>query len=472
MGPQHTGRTGSAMLGLLGLLAIGCPGPVEDTGDGPVDRIAEAPLRDQPAVGDIAWRLHDTLETLVYVSWEQRLPGVAWVEYQVDPEGEWMRSPAQHLGTGPAEHLLLGIPYDTSFTFRIVNDLGLGPMATEEQVGTTAAHPELLPLPALGTVNPGDWDPTGKWLLMSVNEVQGGWTGGPFWLVILDRQGRVVWAQVAPVRNWTIYARVSLDGDDILWDEFTYWSSFDDGAASMVHRMKIDGTIVETYPTPGGHHAFTELPDGSIAWGAALAGDETLEVLDTEGNQRTVWRCSEWQHDVGMEGFCQSNALYYHEPEDTFLYSFYTSSTVVEIENLTGTTRRSWGHAPGSWVFDPPESLFHWQHGVTITDEGSLLLTTHTTQTTSELVSREYVLDPEAETLHQIWNFGIGEGIRGETAGEAHRLPSGNTLVNYGSGGRVREVTHAGGVVWEIYWDPRRLIGRSVWLDDLYDFAP
>ncbi len=58
------------------------------------------------------------------------------------------------------------------------------------------------------------------------------------------------------------------------------------------------------------------------------------------------------------------------------------------------------------------------------------------------------------------------------TEGEAVRLPGGNTLHNYGSLARAREVTPEGEVVWDIGWPDSSELHRStpLTLDQLYGF--
>ena len=105
--------------------------------------------------------------------------------------------------------------------------------------------------------------------------------------------------------------RISHDGDDILWDEATYWSSFDAGEASEIHRMKIDGTIVESVPAPGLHHAFVELADESLVWGAADFSSETLRKRTPDGKTEDLWTC----FDSFQVDYCQSNTcLLYTSP--------------------------------------------------------------------------------------------------------------------------------------------------------------
>jgi len=91
-----------------------------------------------------------------------------------------------------------------------------------------------------------------------------------------------------------------------------------------------------------------------------------------------------------------------------------------------------------------------------------------------ETVVREYELDEDGETLRQVWTFGEGEGVYGSQLGEAHRLPGGNVLHNYGSGARLREVAPDGTVVWDVTWEngKDRWLGRSTPLEDLYALGP
>ena len=463
----------AAIGGVAWILAWGpgCPGDDDDTADDDTAMPDDDSGEDGEPIMDVSWRLHEEIESLVYVTWTQADPATTHVEFSFD-EGEWLSSPSQENGEGEAEALLLGIPYDTEFAFRVVYDLGDGPVTTAEHTAEAGALPEAFPVPELIASDADAYEPTGRYLLSSINAYNGGWTGGDYYKFIMDRQGRIVWTLLTPDNNWSIYLRVSANGEDLLWDEFTYWSGWDDGADSQVHRMKIDGTILESTPTPGGHHAFTELPDGTIVWGAASWWSETLEKVGPDGIQRTVWDCTEFFDAIGEGAYCQSNALYWHEATDTYLYSFYDTSHVVEIDGETGATLKILGHVNGAWAFEPEESAFYWQHGATFTDDGTLLLSTYSGPGSSELAAREYELDEAGETLHEIWSFGVGEGVRGDTAGEAHRLPGGNTLHNYGSGCRLREVAPDGTVVWDVDWEGSKLLGRSVFIEDLYAFAP
>jgi hypothetical protein len=423
-------------------------------------------------VSEVSHRFHDEVVSLVYVEWDQAQAMTGFVEFSFD-EGEWWSSPPQTFEAGPAEQILLGIPYDIDFTYRVVMETAGGQVATEDYIGKTARLSGLS-LPDLLASDSERYEPSGRFLMASINKQSGGWTGGEYWKFIADRQGRLVWAMQTPNNHWTIYMRVSYDGTSILWDEQTYWSDWDGGQGSQVHRMKIDGTIEESYSVPGQHHVYTQLADGSIVWGAANDPSETLERRYPDGTQERIWDCEEWMDDIDVNESCQSNTLYWHEPTDTFLFSFYTTSTAVEIDHATGATLRQWGQLHRSWDFDPPDSIFQWQHGLNYTDEGTLLLSTEVPlgDWESETAAREYIVDDDTETLVEIWNYGLGRGVYANTAGEAHRLANGNTLHNYGSDGSVREVTPEGDIVWGMEWSGDKLLGRSVFIEDLYVFAP
>ncbi len=467
-------------LPLLVLLCVGCP-PGDDTAkldDTQPDTTWEP---DVARVDAVAWTTHTDIESLVYVTFDQVQEATAWVEFKPTEDEDWMLSPTQELGVEQGEFLLLGVPYAAEFVFRVGNDLGDGAVYSEEFTGTTPEPPGSLPLVQLHTSDPESYEPSGEFLITSVNAITGGWVSGTFFRVIIDRKGRTVWAQETADHHWTTFMRIARNGEDLLADKFSYWANWDTGAASTVQRMKIDGTIVEEYATPGGHHAFTELPDGSLVWPAATWTTETVEKLDPDGNQTTLFDCEQFHAERDILAMCQSNTITWDEPTDTFLISHYTTSTLVQFDHASGEVLRVMGALVGDYEFVPETSAFDWQHGAYWLDADTLLLSTHRTDVDEEdleTVVREYDIDDDAMTLTNTWSFGEGEGLHAHTAGEAHRLPNGNTLHNYGSWGRLREVTPDGTIVWDVDWrieldeTTDRLVGRSIFVEDLYAFAP
>ena len=449
------------------VVLLGCSGNTEPPADTATEDTAAPVPVDDPTMGaiDIQLTPHAEIGSLSYAGWLQAGELVGVIEFGF--EDEWLTTPEFSVSDGhQAFVLLLGVPFETDFTWRFVGTLDGEAITGADHTARTGDLPAGLPEATVLVSDPGVWVSEDRYLMSSINEDAGGWTGGSYWKFMIDRQGRYVWAMETPQSNWSIFLRISYDGDDILWDEATYWSKYDTGEASQVHRMKIDGTIIESTPTPGLHHAFTELSDGTLVWGSADWNSEELVKRAPGGEVERIWGCQ----DAFSADYCQSNTLYWHEPTDTFLYSFYTNSSVVQIDHATGQTLYYWGQNP-AWGFDPAETQFSWQHGVNILENGHLLLSTHTTVGDLETVAREYEIDDKTKSLREVWSFGVGEGVHADTAGEAHRLANGNTLHNYGSNGSLREVTSDGELVWEVEWPGNRLLGRSVFLEDLYTFA-
>ena len=425
---------------------------------------------DEVLFSGVGAALHDEIGSLVLVSWEQHAPADMHVEYSFD-EGTWLSSPSVQAEAGPQEHLLLGIPYGADVTYRLTADPGDGTVQDEERSITAGPLPFETLWPTETTGTEAAWDPSMRYLLATISEGPTG-TSERYWNVMLDRAGRIVWAVQTPDDRVTLQAQLSHDRSEILIDHNSFWAIFDDGAASQVVRLAIDGTVAATYDTPGLHHPFTEIAGGSLVYGAVVWPGEFLVKLTPEGERETIWSCGDFHGEIGEQNYCGSNTISWHEATDTYLFSFYSTNSVVEIDGATGQTLRYFGHLDGSWTFDPADSAFWWQHGPHYTEDGTLLLSSRDALFGNETVVREYELDEESETLNEIWSFGEGEGIYADEMGEAVRLPGGNTLHNYGSAARLREITPDGTVVWDVTWGLGQYLGRTTPIEDLYSLAP
>jgi hypothetical protein len=422
-------------------------------------------------VDDVAVRLHPEIESLLYISWNQAVAADAHVEYRFDDE-VWLATPMRAIEAGPAEALVLGVPYDMAVELRVVVDDGTGAVASASQTTRTGEIPEAYPMHEVRTSLPKLQDPAGRYLLGSVSAQHWMMPTQDFWTFILDRAGRPVWVRETPDLHWTDFVRVSEDGHDLLIDDQTWFVDFDEGAGSTVHRTKLDLVEIETIAAPGLHHAFVDLPDGSIVWGDGSGRSEKVVRRAPDGSLTELWNCGSL---FGKET-CLANSLAWSAATGTYLLSLYTHDTVVEIDATTGATVRTFGgFAESTWGFDPADSAFFWQHGVAYTEAGTLLLSskagTHL-MGEHETVAREYVLDTGTETLRQIWSFGEGEGVYAIYGGDTHRLSNGNTLHSYGVASRAREVTREGEVVWDLDWGDGKNLGRTVFIEDLYALAP
>ena len=471
--------TASHLVSLLALVCMlcGCPTGVislpsadddasdDDNGDDdtamPDDDTGDDDTGAAYVITDLDWRLHDDVESLVYVSWEQSAAAVVAVEYNF-AAGDWQSTPSRELDPGVHEQLVVGIPFGMDANWRVVPE---GGEAVDGEMISTGPMPSGLPLATVEIANEDDWLPHGTYLLTSINEDNGGWNGGTYWTFIIDRQARPVWASVAPSHHWTLFAQVAVGGDHILWDESTYWSNWDNGAASTVHRTYLDAEI-EQISTPGLHHAFVQLPDDTLVWGSQYhgGGEALVEKGPLDNTETVLWDCqSDWP---GSGYYCESNGLFYQEATNSFLYSFYTNNSLVEVDRSTGDSLWWAGEVNGGYDFDPSNSQFSWQHGVSYTDTGTLLLSTEANIGGHTTMVREYTVDHDADALVEVWNF--NPDTYAETNGDAWRLDNDNTLHVMGAASEIYEVTMAGDVVWRLDFHGSRLLGRGEFIEDLY----
>lgn len=453
---------------MLAPFALSCEEGADDSSaeaDADTDADSDTDTDTDGIVSGLAWRLHDDMGSMVYVSWMQSEEGNqdAHVEYSFD-DGVWLSSPKGPSTKGFNERLVVGIPFDELAEFKVV--VGDTEYLAKDTIDT-ADVPVGLPVGTVHVADDSKWLSQGNYLLTCINQEAGGWRGGTYWTYIMDRQGRPVWAQAAPDGHWTLFPSVSQSRDHILWDEATKWSDWDDGEGSEVHRTYLDQHI-ETVATPGLHHAFVELPDQTLVWGSQYhGGGEALVEKAKGGKDVVLWTCTDdWP---GSGGGCESNGLFYVEKTNSFLYSFYTNNSVVEVNRSTGESMWWAGDVGGGYSFDPANSQFSWQHGISYTDTGSLLVSSeavgkggsgHTT------MLREYIVDHNAETLTEIWNFDAEEYA--STNGDAWRLQNGNSLHVVGSAGHVKEVDPDANVVWHVDYDANKLMGRGEFIEDLY----
>jgi len=317
----------------------------------------------------------------------------------------------------------------------------------------------------------------------------GAWLGEDPKLFLADREGRIFWDVRGEGGILSPVISQPRDGTGLLYNAFAEDRSLDLGA---VYRVGLDGTRLDSVRTEEAHHTFVDLPDGSIAYLAmdirqhelhgSVVGDRVVEI-HPDGRVSQVF--SVWEHlDVIPHGdwastfypqghdWTHANALHYDELADSYLISFRNVSQVLEVDRSTGEILRAFGGPLSDYAVDPPEAAFTYQHGAHWTREGTLLLTSSGSPVggglgDQETWASEFEVDEEAGTLREVFTYGRGDGLHARALGEAHRLPNGNTLVNWGTEGLLREVTPGGGVVWEMRAGGEAFFGRVSYLDDI-----
>lgn len=410
-------------------------------------------------VSNVQVTVHPDVSTLLVVSWAQVEDAEsAWVEYTFE-DAMWESSPPVTAPTGPQQVVLLGIPADTPVTLTLVEEVGGRRRVAEGTfTGTTGPLPEGLPVPTLLSWDPAISSPA-PWLFLTVD------TGlhpyqGPWWATILDRQGRVVWYRALPEERPTVMSRVSADGTHLTWAEMGWYG--DD--PSRLVRTTLDGGWGTTTELPEALYTYDELPDGTIAYDAVVDGSYALRTLAPDGTVTDVWSCSTWLPDDLRPAQCGTNTVRWNAERGTYLWSMYDLNTVLELDPTSGTTLAAWGDH-GTDPLLPEDVSLQMQHYPGWTTAGTLLL--HTQENGPRRVewAREFAWDEATNGLTQIWSYSTSDWYA-ECSGEAVRLENGNTLLNYGCGGGIREITSDGQVAWDV--DAHGLVGHQTQVGDLY----
>lgn len=432
------------------------PNTTPPTSDTVTDTVTTTPVATPVNVTGLSWSLDEVVGSVARVAWTQDGPASVHVAYSVD-EGVWRTSPSFDAEAGAQEQVLVGLPFGAEVAWQV--EVEGGATVVGEPI-VTRGHPAQLPVPVLEIAGPQRPD-GGPFLLTSIKQEGTGWSGGTFWVIVHDRMGRLVWALRTPDRS--LFPQVSVTGDYLLWDQATYWSDFDGGEGSRVHYTWLDEEF-DVVSTPGVHHAFVQHPDGTLAWASRVHGGDEAVVEKAPGqtDETVVWSCADdWPEGAGYN--CHNNGMFYRPSTGTYLLSFPLWSTVVEVSRSHETLWYGGSWLGGGFTFDPPYSGFTWEHGVSFTDEGHVLLSGNQSYTTWCL---EYEVDEPAETLRFVW--GSDSGVLLSNSGQCWRRDDGHTSHVVGDAGVLREVDEVGEDIWRIAYPDRNLLGQGELIDDLY----
>ena len=452
-------RPTAALLVLALLPACNRTGPPRRDGPGTLDTAdsgTPGPITASNEVGTLI--VEPALTTVVTATFDMAADAdETWVSWTVD--GEERRSPAVPRVAGEAATVaLLGTPADTSIepVLHVV----------VEGVETTAAFPEI----TTGSLPPGLITPTltasadgarpEPWTLLSVDVGQSPFFG-PWFAIIVDDQGRIVWYRLATDRRLTWQAATSR-GHVVLDTTNTYSRRGPDSLTRLTLDLRQEEEIV----LPDFHFAWQEMPDGGFVYGTG-GGDRPYDLVrrHPDGTDEVVWQCLPWVEpwlDHPEVWPCAVNTIRFDEARGTYLYSMFESDTVLEISS-EGQIVRELGRFPGGIVAVPATADLDHQHLPNWTSEGTLILQTDTPGVPGEQWVREYEVTDEAFSVV----FELPSNHFAEYGGHAQRLASGHILWGHGTAGVVEELTREGEVVWAIDFGPQ-VIGNVTPVADLY----
>jgi hypothetical protein len=431
--------------------------------------------------------LDEEIATRVWVEIELDRAASCWVEFGSEELGERVTP----LSEGESHRIaLLGLPpfHEVDFVVRCERD---GAERSAAGVVTTGGIPAGLPELEVTVDEPSLQSDT-PWFV-------GAAFGQSPMLFAIDRQGRYLWYEPIPEDEMPLELELERDGAGLVFNSFAADYTLD---LAHIQRLDFEGRAEWQQRTELGHHAFTQLPDGALAWlvvdarfaphpekpvEVEVVGD-AIHVLDAEGVERAVFSTWDWLEPMVSEDWdsefyedaadwTHGNALRWNDQRGTLLLSLRNLDTVVELaldtERWEATPVRQYGGGPGASMVGPEAAYqvpqgqvgIDFAHDPSWTREGELLAMVRGPEET--LVVR-WRSDDEERTLEQTWLYGDDEGMQTQFLGTARDLPGGHILATYASSGIVREITPEGELAWELGCEAGCLFGNVLGLDDFY----
>jgi|GEM_PF-2810622 len=435
------------------------------SGDGGSADGGGAPDSPDGTITDVSIAVSPLTSTILVVTWTLTQDAdETWVRYRFD--GQDHDSPHKARAAGTWTEVLLGVPADMPVQAVVQADFGDNTSQSGTLEGETGSLPSNLRVPDLVFYDPDLASPE-PYALTAVDVGNYNFYG-PFYVLILDRQGRVVWYESVDDSRMSWQPRASRDGSHLLYEASTYYV-YDANVQPSIKALTLDKRQEDETFIAGFGLAWSELPDGGFVFDYAETGYKYhVETLSPDGVRTRVWSCYPWMSQYDRSYWaCADNAIVYQESTNTILYSMFQTSTVVQIDLDSGEMIRQMGQVPDGWSFDPPESVFTLQHYPNWTADGTIIASTHVQGTSGVQMVREFSLDDASQTLHQLWSYQEPEGVYAEYAGGAQKLANGNAMVTVGTDGTVLEVIHDGQIAWQLDWHGH-LVGNVTPLSELY----
>ncbi len=422
--------------------------------------------------------LHEEVPMMPVLEWSTGDAATSWVEYGLD-ESYGMATPVGEEGTDHQHHLL-GMPGLSEVFFQACDDTAGKQRCAQGSIATQGVPAELPDARVTVELPEGyDTDPY----------VLGTFFGGVPVVFVMDRKGGWLWYRTVDEGKNPIELAFDPATGDVMFNSFLTDHGEDD---SNVTRISFDRSVDEDIDTPWGHHAFTMLPDGRVAYVAIDVrdfdyGDDQGAVpwvgdaIQIVGEDDTLWSTWDWRDPEKVDGWdgtfypqgydwTHANALHYSEERDSYLLSLRNYDMILEIAGDGSEVLHEYGGDYG-YAFAEGSRAFNYQHDPDWTADGTLLMiSTDESGEYNETTALEYEVDHDNQLLTEIWSHGDDERFNVLIQGTARDLSNGNRFVNFGSEGVIREVEPDGTVVWELSAAAGAAFGNTIPFPDM--FAP
>lgn len=399
-----------------------------------------------PRVGEPALQLSAALPTVVLAEWQDEAD-TARLTWTTDG-ASWQSTPARRTDEGTWAATAFGLRPSEHYDFKVEARFdGERADGAARGLSTGPVPDDVVELEVLE-----DHD-NGGFLALGV-------LGPNPMALILDGHGNPVWWWAIPDPTLLV-TRVlrSVDERTVLVSAMkSIDASVTEGLA--IYRVAYDGTLVESIPAEEGHHDFTELPDGTLAWlGHDTRRDGVREVRGDViferapgGEVREVWntfdwfewKSDEWHDEVSV---LHANALRYDPTTDRYWMSARNLDQLLVIDRSSGEiAERIFGDDSDFRVGrgGPTDG----QHSFSLLDDGNFVILDN--RGTTDHISRaiEYHVDRRHRRVDQVWHYRSDERLHVSGLGDVARLPDGDTIIVWSSAGEIQRVRPRGSTVW------------------------
>lgn len=408
------------------------------------------------------------------VSWTTPAVADGEVDYGVNS----LDAVAAESGTGTDHAVqLAGLAPGQTYSLQATSTDGDSVWSSDIVSFTTGAAPSGLPSTTIG-----DAEETGDGGGYELVPLLGGETQD---LAIVDRAGEFVWW-----REGIVFATWRASYDEV--DQRVRWVEANAGLpGSVLVTSTLDGTEERVQTDPALHHDFTLLPNGdwlAIAYddqtiqNQVVRGDKLVELAPDGSVVRVLW--SVWDHFTydgtgamtnvnGETEWPHANSLSYDPQTGKVWVSLWCIDAVVQIDFTSGKQDWQMGGDGSDWT--AVNGFFHNQHAPVPLDGGTKMLITDDGDESDGSVPvgafAVYDLDPTTMTATRLWSYNDGGLHGGMLLGNAERLTDGSYELNWGSGGRLQNVSDGGRLRWQLDFGLGTALGFGEHIEQLGDAA-
>lgn len=438
---------------------LACQPSAKDPTDAGTGGEAADPLRAE----DIVATVSPAIATVIRVSWTTQVPTLGQVRYGRD-ETEVLHTPMETVPSTTHTALLLGIPAAADVHFRVWTTDGTAEAQSDDAVTRTEDLPTALP----SLLRTGEPDPVGGYLSLVL-------LGGTNAATFIDTDGNIVWYHLEDRGYLVQRARLSVDGQSVLYDAVWIHDEADYGE---IVRVSLDGTVVQSYPVPRHSHDFVELPDGTICAvyydirefdTGTVFGDAILE-LAPDGSTRTVWSAFDTYDPVTDtspftidRSWTHVNAMHYDVDDDALYVNFRNFSSLLKIDRQSGEVLWTLGGYHDDYTWAEGTERPDGQHGFEFVTPGELLLFNNGPEDARASHAMAYEIDQEARTIREVWSYHHDPELYVYALGDVERRQDGGTRVTWSTAGTIDQLDNEGQLEWSLSIGFGIIFGYSGW---------